>query len=230
MSERLTNEEREALIAGVRIDALSPDEADDLALFADLLADPSTWAEPGAALEDSIVQAIALADPAVDPARVPSVASTENVTAIRDRRTWTRRRVLLSAIAAAAAVAIVAGAFAVVRRDPHAAFTSKLSATALAPGARASAEIYRNRAGFDVRLDAHGLAVLPSGEYYQAWLKNSANTLVPIGTFSSSDGEVVLWSGVSPTDFPTITVTIEATDNVQASSGRRVLVGPVIQN
>ena len=62
---------------------------------------------------------------------------------------------------------------------------------------------------------------LRSGEYYQAWLKNSAGALVPIGTFSSSDGRVTLWSVVSPKDFPTITVTMEATDNDQISSGRR---------
>jgi hypothetical protein len=50
---------------------------------------------------------------------------------------------------------------------------------------------------------------------------------VPIGTFSSSDGRVTLWSGLSPKDFPTLTVTIEATDNDQTSSGRQVLVGEV---
>jgi hypothetical protein len=58
-------------------------------------------------------------------------------------------------------------------------------------------------------------------------LKNAAGTLVPIGTFSSSDGHVTLWSGVSPKDFPTITVTIESPDNDQESSGRRVLVGEI---
>jgi hypothetical protein len=231
MTERPTHEEREALIAGDRIDALTAAERDDLALFADLLADPSTWAEPGAGLEDSIVQAIAVADPVRDQ----GATSAANVTAISTRRSstnrsWTRRRVFASVIAAAAAIVIVAGAFAVVRRDPHAAFKTKLSATALAPGAHASADMYRNRAGFHVELDAHGLPLLPSGEYYQAWLKNAANTLVPIGTFSSSDGKVTLWSGVSPRDFPTMTVTVEATDNDQASSGKRVLVGPVLAN
>ena len=50
---------------------------------------------------------------------------------------------------------------------------------------------------------------------------------MPIGTFSSSDGRVTLWSGVSPKEFPTITVTIEAADGDQGSSGRRVLTGDV---
>ena len=56
-------------------------------------------------------------------------------------------------------------------------------------------------------------------------MKNFAGALVPIGTFSSSDGRVTLWSVVSPKDFPTITVTIEATDNDQISSGGPVVVG-----
>ena len=76
-------------------------------------------------------------------------------------------------------------------------------------------------------LDAAGLPKLPAGEYYQAWLKNAAGTLVPIGTFSSSDGKVTLWSGVSPKEFSTISVTIEAADGDQGSSGRRVLTGDV---
>ena len=76
-------------------------------------------------------------------------------------------------------------------------------------------------------LDARGLPKLPAGEYYQAWLKNAAGTLVPIGTFSSSDGRVTLWSGVSPKDFRVISVTIEAADGDQGSSGHRVLVGEV---
>ena len=46
MTDRPTNEEREALIAGGHAGALEPDEAAELALLADLLADPSTWAEP----------------------------------------------------------------------------------------------------------------------------------------------------------------------------------------
>ena len=38
---------------------------------------------------------------------------------------------------------------------------------------------------------------------------------------------VTLWAGVSPVDYPSLTVTIEAADGNQASSGRRVLVGNI---
>ena len=50
--------------------------------------------------------------------------------------------------------------------------------------------------------------------------------LVPIGTFNEGQ-DVTLWAGVSPKDFTTLTVTREQADGDQASSGERVLVGPV---
>ena len=47
---------------------------------------------------------------------------------------------------------------------------------------------------------------------------------MPIGTFN--DGrEVILWSGVGPGDFPTLTITQEVADGDQASSGQVVLIG-----
>ena len=106
-------------------------------------------------------------------------------------------------------------------------YQTELAATALAPDAHGSADIASTDAGFRVTLDARDLPELQPGEYYQAWLKNAADTLVPIGSFSSDDDAVTLWSGVSPKDFPTMTVTIESTDNDQSSSGRRVLVGTI---
>ena len=71
----------------------------------------------------------------------------------------------------------------------------------------------------------HELGPLPPGQYYEAWLKNTEGTAVPIGTFSSSQDYVTLWAGASPDAFPIISVTIEAADNNQASSGQTVLVG-----
>ena len=223
MTDRPTNEEREALIAGDRAGALEPDEAAELTLLADLLADPSTWAEPDPGLEDAIVRAVADAEPAMTTAVTPMAASE------RRRATPRRRSVALWAAAAAAVVAIVIATVVTVTGGGGASpdYRGELSATGVAPGAHATVDITRTAAGFRVALDARGLPRLESGEYYQAWLKNAAGTLVPIGTFSSSDAHVTLWSGVSPKHFPTITVTIESPDNDQASSGRRVLVGEV---
>jgi hypothetical protein len=222
MSERPTKEEREALVAGDRAGALEPDEAAELALLAQLLADPSTWAEPDPGLEDAVLRAVAAAEP--DQGAVPAAAGPR---ASRRQRKAGDRRLVLPVLAAAAAIAIVLGVVVATRSTTHNEFKSQLTATALAPAASGSAGITRNDAGFRIVLDTRGLAPLPEGQYYQAWLKNPAGTLVPIGSFSSSDGRVTLWSGVSPVEFNTITVTIEAPDNVQASSGRRVLVGEV---
>jgi hypothetical protein len=50
--------------------------------------------------------------------------------------------------------------------------------------------------------------------------------LVPIGTFN--DGRnVTLWAGVSPASYTVLTVTREQADGNQASSGQKVLAGPV---
>ncbi|HEY5090702.1 MAG TPA: anti-sigma factor, partial [Polyangia bacterium] len=188
-------------------------------------ADPSTWAEPSAGLEDAVVRAVTDAAPvAVAPVRsVRAAAAPLPPTGARRHR----RRVpsaVAAAVAASVLIALVAG-IVVGHREVDPNFKADLTATALAPGARASAEMYHTEAGFRVSLEAHGLPDLPPGEYCQAWLRSAQGSLVPIGTFRSSDGHVTLWSGVSPNDFPTSTVTIEATDKDQAPSGRRVLTG-----
>ncbi len=215
MTERPTDEERRKWIVGDRADSLDPDEAADLTRLTDLLADPSTWAEPSAGLEARIVDAVVQATPASAPARL---ATTRQ----RRRASSWRWRIAQSA---AAVVAIVFAAFLLTGGQTTAGFEAQLAATGLVPGATASVDITHNQGGFRIVLDADGLPPLPSGGYYQAWLKNAAGTVVPIGTFSSSDDRITLWSGVSPKDFPTVTVTIEAADNDQASSGRVVLAG-----
>ena len=137
---------------------------------------------------------------------------------------------MVSALAVAATLALLLGVGGVVvatQGGPSTDYRSQLTATASASSAGASAAITKTDAGFRVELDAHGLRALSTGQYYQAWLKNAAGTLVPIGTFSSSDGKVTLWSGVSPEQFPTMTVTVESADGNQASSGVRVLAGRV---
>jgi hypothetical protein len=225
MTDRLTSEAREALIARDVRGPVTPGVAADIAVLSRLLADPSTWAEPSAGLEDAVVRAVT--DTA--PVAVAPVTSVRAAVAPLPRTGARRHRrrvpaAVAAAVAASVIIALVAG-IVVGHREVDPNFKADLTATALAPGARASAEMYHNEAGFRVSLEAHGLPDLPPGEYYQAWLRNAQGIIVPIGTFSSSDGQVTLWSGVSPNDFPTLTVTIEATDNDQAPSGRRVLAG-----
>src|SRR3954447_8685027 len=152
MSERPTNDEREALIAGDRAGALDPDEAADVGLLAELLADPSTWAEPDAGLEDLVVRAVAGADAdtdanAADPTLAPVTRLTPSQSHRPERR---RRRIMWSALAAAAAIAIVVGAVSVIRSGSNPDFSAQLSATDVAPGAHASADITHNDAGFHI--------------------------------------------------------------------------------
>jgi hypothetical protein len=224
MNDRPSNEEREALLAGDRAGALTPDEAAELPLLADLLADPSTWAEPDGGLEDRIVGAVTAAEPDAPSSVTPITAGTRRAHAPG------RRRVVWASVAAAAAIIIVVVAVIATRPGSDPDYRTQLAATALAPDAHATADIASTDAGFRVTLDARGLPELQDGEYYQAWLKDAADTLVPIGSFSSDDDTVTLWSGVSPEDFPTMTVTIESRDNDQSSSGRRVLVGTIRAN
>ncbi len=216
MTERLTDAERRALLAGDDPDPLDPDAAAEVGLLADLLADPTTWVEPDAALEDRVVDAITGAAPA--PAAAPG-------TTRRSRRTRRGRGVLIGSLAAVASVALVVGVVAATRSSTEPDFRARLTATALAPGARATVVVTHNTAGFRIGFDAHGLRPLADGAYYQAWLKNARGGLVSIGTFSSSDGAIVLWSGVNPTEYRGMTVTIEPDDDDPASSGRRVLAG-----
>lgn len=195
-------------------DDSSPAEPADPVL-ARLLADPAVWVEARPSLEDDVARAV-------------GARAEADARARRAPHRWRRTSVLVTAAAAAAILAIVMAGI-VVGRDNTSRhdFAARLTGTKLAPSARASAEVTRRRGGFTVTLDAQGLARLPAGEFYQAWLKSDAGTLVPIGTFSSSDSRITLWSGVSPNEFPTMTVTIERADGRETSSGRRVLSGTV---
>jgi hypothetical protein len=76
MNDRLTNEQREALIAGDCAGSLAPGQAADVALLAALLGDPSTWAEPNAGLEDGVVRAVKSAPPAAEMS-VPASTNRE---------------------------------------------------------------------------------------------------------------------------------------------------------
>ena len=101
-------------------------------------------------------------------------------------------------------------------------FRTALAGTSLAPDASGSATLTKTNAGWRVVLHATGLARLDNGRFYQAWLKNGAGILVPIGTFNQGP-TITLWSGVQPQDFPTLTVTEQTANGNPASSGQVVL-------
>jgi hypothetical protein len=124
--------------------------------------------------------------------------------------------------AAAIAVAVVVSG-----SGSHGArFQAALGPTPLAPGAHGEAVLTRTSSGWRIHLDATGLPRLAGDRFYEAWLSRSDGVLVPVGTFNEGRN-VTLWAGVSPASYTVLTVTRERADGNEASSGQKVLGGPV---
>jgi hypothetical protein len=187
-------------------DAASADAARRLR---DLLADPDGWAEPPAGLLGQILAGTGTG--------TGSAAGRDD----RRRQIQMRRTVRAGAAALLAAAAVVTGI--VVTRGP-ATTDVVLAGTRLAPAASATAKLHATPSGLAIELDVSGLPPSPPGYYYQAWMKGPRG-LVTIGTFHlrGGPGTVELWSAVSLTDYPAITVTREPEDGNPASSGQVVL-------
>ena len=205
------------------------------------LADGSIAPERRAELEAQIATSPILADRLAEQERAVALLSgageavdapaglKARLEAQRSPRTVRapRRLALGGAAAAAVAAAAVAVALVVVGSGSHGTrFQAALGPTAMAPGAGGDATLTKTSSGWRIHLDATGLPRLADGRFYEAWLRNSAGVLVPVGTVNEGRN-VTLWAGVSPVSFKVLTVTREQADGNQASSGEKVLVGPV---
>ena len=137
-----------------------------------------------------------------------------------------RRFVAIGAAAAVAVVAVAVGVSVLSSGSSPQRFHAALASTPLEPDATGKATLTKTDSGWRISLDATGLPRLDKGRFYEAWLKNGAGVLVPIGTFNEGRN-VTLWAGVSPVDFPTLSVTRELADGNQDSSGKKVPVGTV---
>jgi Anti-sigma-K factor rskA len=218
-----------AYLAGESQESLPAGERVELNELRELLADEATWAQPDAQLEDRVVSAIEREV----RARPGDDTSPDHA---RSRGRERRRRALFSrpafAFSAVGAIAAVAAAIAVVALNagsgatPAQQFAMVVSGTPLAPSARGSATLTKTGSGWRIQLSARGLPHLANGRYYEAWLKNPAGVLVPVGTFNDAR-DVTLWAGVPPTSFPTLSVTRQLADGRPASSGERVLLGTI---
>jgi anti-sigma-K factor RskA len=172
-------------------------------------------------------RAVGLVGAAGEGVEAPAGLRTQIEAQRRASRARTRRRLAFvgaatTAIAVAAAVLVVVLSSETSRER----FNAALGPTPLAPAATGEATLTRTDSGWRIDLDATGLPRLANGRFYEAWLKNEAGVLVPIGTFNEGRN-VTLWAGVSPKDFPTLSVTRERADGDQSSSGEKVLVGTV---
>ncbi len=144
------------------------------------------------------------------------------------RRRWARPGILVAAAAAVIAVALTGVLLLRDTSPPQRRFDVALSATELAPGASGDASMIKTDSGWEIHLQATGLPRLDNGEFYQAWLRNADGVLVPIGSFNEGT-DVTLWSGVTPATFSTFTITKEAADGKQDSSGQRVMSGSAVE-
>jgi anti-sigma factor RsiW len=210
------------------VDPQSPSLPDEAELAA--LADGSLAPERRAVLEARVEaspelaerleeqrRAIALMYGAAAEVEAPAGLRARVEAQRRERRVPAGRR--LVAVGATAAVALAAVLGLTVFRSGSSGADYRVS---LAPTGRAT--LTKTRSGWRVELRAPALPRLANGRFYEAWLRDPAGVLVPIGTFN--DGRnVTLWAGVSPLRFTTLTVTRERADGVQASSGEKVLVG-----
>jgi hypothetical protein len=172
-------------------------------------------------------RAVALAQAAAVEVEAPAglrarIEAQQRAGHVQGRRR--RRSVLAGAAAAVAALAVVL--VAVSTRSSGERLHATLSATALAPGAGGEATLAKTSSGWRIELDATGLPRLAGRRFYEAWLRNAAGVLVPIGTFNDAR-KVTLWAGVSPRQFTTLSVTRERADGDQGSSGEKVLAGTI---
>lgn len=203
------------------------------------LADGSLAPERRAALEARVAasseladrlaeqhRAVALARSSAAEVEAPATLRASIDTQRRARRVPMPRRLVLTGAAATAVLAVAIGLAVFDSGTSGERFHAALAPTDLVPGARGEATLTKTSSGWRIDLDATGLPRLEGGRFYEAWLRNPAGVLVPIGTFNEGR-KVTLWAGVSPKDFPTLTVTREHADGDQASSGEKVLVGAV---
>jgi hypothetical protein len=200
------------------------------------LADGSLAPERRASLEAAVAEspklaerldeqrrALALTRSAVTEVEAPADLRAR-IEAQRPRRRPAPRLVLVGAAAAVSALAIGIGLAVFGSGTSGERFQAALAPTGLAPAASGEATLTETTSGWRIELRATGLPRLAGGRFYEAWLRNRAGVLVPIGTFNEGR-RVTLWAGVSPKKFPTLTVTRERADGAQASSGEKVLVG-----
>jgi hypothetical protein len=128
-------------------------------------------------------------------------------------------------VAAAAAVAIVLVTSSS-NSPQQLQFAMVVQGTPLAPDASGSATLTKKLSGWEIKLNATGLPRREGKQFYEAWLKNAAGVLVPVGTFNDARN-VTLWSGVPVTKFRSLTVTQQVANGNPKSSGLRVLTGTI---
>jgi Anti-sigma-K factor rskA len=223
-----SDNERIAYLSGEAVPGLSSQERAELDELRELLSASATWEEPDPGLEGRVVSAVAEEAGTRERPRSPAPPHDGRRRRAPRRPRWVSRRPAMAlagfGAAAAAALVIVLAAGSGTPASPR--FAMVITGTQLAPSTHGSAELTKTASGWRIELTATGLPHLDNGRYYQAWLKNAAGILVPVGTFNDPRN-ITLWSGVPVTQFRTLTVTEQRANGNPASSGRRVAIGTI---
>jgi anti-sigma-K factor RskA len=210
---------------------------EELAALADGSLDPERRAELEAQIEaspslaDRLAEqerAVALLQGAGDEVEAPAGLRARLEAQRSTRTVRTPRRLALGGVGAAAVAAAAVAAIVVIggSGSEGTQFRAALGSTPLAGGASGEATLTKTSSGWRIHLDASGLPRLEGDRFYEAWLRSSRGVLVPLGTFNEARN-VTLWAGVSPLSYRVLTVTRERADGNEASSGQKVLAGPV---
>lgn len=200
--------------------------------LAGLLGDPELWGATDQATEDAIVAAIA-----AEKSSMPVDRSTSDESVRQPGATpapvvplSSARRLLAPVLAGVAAALVLLAGFALFGSggDDLDGLDVALAPTDIAPEAEAVATVAETPLGTRIVLDVSGLPPAAPGTYYEAWMRIDADAGVSAGTFHlrGGDGEIELWSGVSPEDYPLLTVTVQD-EGEAASSGVVVLRGRI---
>ena len=217
-----TDDDRIAYLAGDGSGVLDDvDPSRTLDALKGFLSDPAMWAEPaGEACQDGVVAAIV-----AEMALTGSRAEADVPTSI-NRARW-HRRLALGAVAAAAAILVGQPSGRARRWQP---------VRDAGGGSRPDRSRARRERRGDLHTDRFGVAHragprpgCPDSTMVASTRRGSRATTTSSlrsGTFNEGE-DVVLWAGVSPVDFPTMTITEETADGDPSSSGQRVLVGPI---
>jgi Anti-sigma-K factor rskA len=205
----MSNDDRIAYLAGDDSASLTAAERAELDELRAVLTQGAVWVEPDEDLEEAVVAAIA------------GSGSSRRSRAVR-------HGVVRGVVGVAAAVLLAVGitvGLTLHHESRPIQYAASLNGTSLAPDAAGEVTLTRTPGGWKIHLHATGLPRRDNGAYYEAWLKDDAGVLVPVGTFNEPL-DVVLWAGVSPTSHPGFTVTRQLANGDPASSAQVVLVGP----
>ena len=126
-------------------------------------------------------------------------------------------------LAAAAAIAIIAGAALVLRGD-DVQQVALVELDSLTNEGSATAELVRDDGRLELRVDVEG-QVRPEDGFLELWLINGEITeLISLGPLQP-DGRYLLPPGVDPAAFPVVDVSIEPLDGDPTHSGQSVFRG-----